>query len=465
MVLNIIQREIRHHILSLRLHITLLLTLTIFGLGTIAFVKSHSEEQAEYTKYHTEFIEQSRKAAESNLTKLAVKRQNLVLEPRGDAFITDSKEKYLPNRFDFSGYNVFGFDIRPGSANPYLNTFQELNWVFIVSIIISFTVLLFTFDTVSGEKEAKTLAATLSNPVSRGALLFGKYLSMIITTLLVLAPGMALSLIILLISGAVAITPVVAGEIIGFLVSVFFLVACIAAFGILSSVLTRNANISLLVALTLWLVFVVIVPNTAVFWARRLFPIEKVETVWERISREREEINRNAPKGSWSSSGDNPFLPQHELRANNQTNLMNSQMKILNAYYGEMFRQYERARMLTFLSPLSVFEYMSEAVVGGGYVRFQKVWRDLHAWQTQFLAYFKEVDAKDPDSPHWYNPFEDYSTTRKGVSFEQVPVFKEKSLPLRERISYASLYLLITVLYTALAFVLSFVLFLRYDVR
>lgn len=104
-------------------------------------------------------------------------------------------------------------------------------------------------------------------------------------------------------------------------------------------------------------------------------------------------------------------------------------------------------------------------MVSGGYLRFQKTWADLHAWQTQFLVFFKEIDQKDPASPHWYNPVENLSTTRKGVSFEKVPVFQEKPASLAGRVSFARLYFLIMVLYTAVGFTLSFVLFLKYDVR
>ena len=381
MLLNIIFREIRHSVLSLRLHISLILTLVIFGFGTAAFVKNYPAEREDYTRWQGEFIEKNRKLAESNLTRLAVNRQNLILEPRANTFITDAREKYLPSRFEFSGYNVFSFSVRPGSANPYLNTSQELNWMFIIAIIISFTVFLFTFDTISGEKENKTLSQSLANSVPRGTLLFGKYLSVILTTLLVLVPGFALSLIILLITRTVTITQATVFEIIGFLVIVALFVACIAAFGLLSSVVSGRSNVSLLAALTLWLIFVVVVPNTAVFWAQSLFPIESVENVRSRLLQTLTDLEKNAPAGSWSSSGNNPFLPQHELRANHQTNRMNARVNIQKAYYREMFRQFEQARMLTLLSPVSVFEYLSETVVGGGYVRFQKTWRDLHAWQ------------------------------------------------------------------------------------
>jgi len=465
MILNIMIREIQHNLLSLRLQIAFILSIVIFSLGSIAFIKSHADNVAEYKRYHNDFIENMREDAEENLTQMAINSRQLIMAPRGSNFIDDAKERYTPNRFYFSAYNIFGYDVNPGSTNPFLNAFQELNWIFIVSVIISFTVLLFTFDTVSGEKEHKTLAISLANSLSRGNLLFGKYLSVILTTLLILLPGLCLSLIIILLSGSVAIHFNLILEIAGFLLAAIILTACIAAFGLLASVLTYSARTSLLYALCFWLLFISFMPNTAVFWASTIFPIEKGESVEERIRREQEDINNNAPPGSWSSSGGNPFLPQHELRANNQTNLMNARVSITKAYYNTRFQQFERVKLLTFLSPVSLYSYLNESIVGGGYPRFQKVWNDLHGYQAQLLQFFKEKDANDPDSPHWYNPYEDYSTTRKPAKFEEVPIFEEKPLSFPERFKYAGLYLLVLVLYTAGIFILAFVRFLKYDVR
>ncbi|MFC1528702.1 ABC transporter permease [Candidatus Latescibacterota bacterium] len=465
MLRYIILREIKHNVLSLRLHIAFLLTITVFCLSTIVFVKNHADNLEKYKRDYNEYIENMRETAESNLSSLAVRRRNFILEPRNTAFITDAKEKYTPNRFQYSAYNVFGYDVTPGSANPYLNPFQELNWAFIVSIIISFTVFLFTFDSISGEKQSRTLAVSLANSISRGTLIFGKYLSTILSSVIILIPGICISLVIILLSGTVALTTATLGEIFGFLTAVVLFTACIAAFGMFASVLSHSARVSLVIALSLWLIFAVLIPSTAVFWSTAIFPIDKAETVDEKVTHERNDINTNAPEGSWSSSSNNPFLPQHELRAANQTNLMNSEKRIRDAYYHDRFRQFERVRLMTLFSPVSLFEYISEAVVGGGYVQFQKTWNDLHVYQEQFLAFFKEKDASDPDSPHWYNPYEDLSTTRKPANFEELPLYKEKVISIDERIMQASIYLLVMVVYTALVFFLTFVLFVRYDVR
>jgi ABC-type transport system involved in multi-copper enzyme maturation permease subunit len=271
--------------------------------------------------------------------------------------------------------------------------------------------------------------------------------------------------LIFLFSHKVAFTSAMLMEALGFLLLVFLFVSCTAAIGILSSVIAHKSNISLLISLTFWLVFVVVIPNTAIFWANKIFSIEHIDTINEKINIARGDLNRNAPPGSWSASGNNPFLPEHRLRADIQTKLMNAEMAIRNAYFQDIFRQLERTRLLTVISPVALFDYMNEAVVGGGYTRFKKVWDDLHGYQTQFLIFFRTLDAADPNSPHWYNPYEDYSTTKKPVAFEQVPVFEEKPLSLAARFSFLRNYLVIMIFYIAAVFSLTFVLFLGYDVR
>ena len=465
MIKTIVLKELQNNLYSLRFHISFLLCIVIFAVGTIAFLKNQDAKIQEYSKYRAEFKNQLRQTAESNAGKLAVNKRAFIWRMRANAFISDCKEKYFPNRFNYSAYNVFGFEVGRGGTNPFLNTFQELNWSFIVSVILSFTVLLFTFDTISGEKETGALALVLSNSIPRAIVLLGKYISAIITTMVMAIFGMVLSILIVLFSHKVAFTSAMLMETLGFLLLVFLFVSCTAAIGTLSSVIAHKSNISLFICLTFWLVFVVIIPNTAIFWANKVFSIEHADTIGRKINTADQELRRNAPEGSNSSDPGFPFLPEHKLRAELTMKRMNSEMAIRNAYFQDMFRQLERTRLVTLISPVALFDYMNEAIVGGGYARFKKIWTDLHGYQVQFLQFFKTLDAADPDSPHWYNPWEDLSTTKKPVAFEQVPVFEEKPLSLAARFSFLRNYLVVMIFYIAAVFSLTFVLFLGYDVR
>ena len=465
MIKTIIIKELQDNLYSLRFQISFLLCIVIFAVGTVAFLKNHDVRMQEYSKYQAKFKNELKETAKSNASQLAVNKRAFIWRPRANAFISDCKERYFPNRFNYSAYNVFGFEVGRGGTNPFLSTFQELNWSFIVSVILSFTVLLFTFDTISGEKETGALALTLSNSIPRATVLLGKYISAIITTIVMAIFGIVLSILIVLFSRKVDFKSAMLIETLSFLLLVFLFVSCTAAIGTLSSAIARKSNVSLLISLTFWLVFVVIIPNTAIFWANKIFSIEHADSINEKIRNIHEDLNRNAPPGSWSSSGSNPFLPEHKLRADLQTKRMNAEIAIRNVYFQDMFRQLERTRLVTLISPVALFDYMNEAIVGGGYARFKKIWTDLHGYQTQFLIFFKTLDAADPNSPHWYNPYEDLSTTKKPVAFEQVPVFEEKPISLVERFSFLRNYLVVMIFYIAAVFSLTFVLFLGYDVR
>ncbi|MGB8957822.1 MAG: ABC transporter permease subunit [Candidatus Aminicenantales bacterium] len=461
----VVKRELLHNLYSLRFLISLALVIAVFAAGAMSFVGSSAANLAKYRETQGQFLETMRGLAGQDVTDLAVRRQTYTLKPRTDGFISDAKEKYLPNAIVFSAWNVFSFQNKSGTANPFLKRYDELSWTFIAALIVSFITLLFTFDAVSGEKESKTLALSLANPVSRGTLLVGKLASAVLSVMAIVVAGCLTGLIIIIVLGPSGLTSALAGEVLGFLAVAALLATTFAAFGLLSSVIAPSSNVSLLLALAFWLAFAVIVPNSSVFVAKNLFPIESSEAVQKRINAAFDDLNKSAPPGSWMMNSGNPFLPQHELRANLQMKRLQAEKGIRDAYYQTMFRQFERTRFVTALSPVSLFEVLTEAVAGGGYLRFRKAWDDMHVYQGQFLNFFKALDAADKDSPHWYNPSENVSTTRKSVAFERVPQFEERPLTLVGRLGPALKYLIINVFMAGAVFLLAFVGFVRYDVR
>lgn len=462
---TVLKREVQQNIYSMRFLISLAIVLSVFIAGSLSFVRNHELALEKDRIAMTVFLDKMKADAASNATILAITKRDYPLRPRDNGFISDAKEKYLPNEITFSAWNVFSFGNRSGSANPFLTKHDELNWSLVISLIVSFVTLLFTFDAVSGEKESKTLALALSNSVSRGTLLTAKFVSAVSSVLFLTVPGILLSLLIILVIGRTSFSPALAAEAAGFLAAAILLAASFAAFGLLASTLVRNANVGLLVALSFWLLFAVVIPNSSAFVAKRLFPIRSAQVVQAKVDAALDDLFKSAPRGSWMLQRQNPFLPYHELRANAQRKLMQAEKEIRDNYYRDMFRQFERTRLVVALSPISDFEYFTEAVVGGGYLRFRKIWENFHVYQGQFLAFFQTLDARDPASPHWYNPYENVSTTRKPVAFEEVPIFQEKPLSFADRLSSIIRYLLVNAILVVIIFYLTYVLFIRYDVR
>jgi len=433
--------------------------------GSLSYGRCQAAALANYREARAQSLKTMQEDAQVNATRLAVRRRAFDLRPRDNAFIDDAKEKYLPNALIFSAWNVFGVRSTNQSANPLLAKYDELTWAFVAALLVSFVALLFTFDAVSGEKETKTLSLALANPVSRSTLLFGKYVSAVASVTAIVAVGVIVSLLTLIATGAAGLSAPAALEAAVFVAAAALLAAVMAAFGLLCSVAARSSNVSLLLALCVWLLFAVVVPNSSGVIAKTAFPIEKAEAVQKKVEKAFDDLNKAAPPGSWMSQSNNPFLPQHELRANLQRKRMAAEKAIRDEYYLTMFRQFERTRSVTSISPAASFGYAAEALVGGGYARFRKAWDGLHTYQGQFQQWFVTLDAKDPKSPHWYNPNEDVSTTREKVSFDIVPQFTERPMLFGDRIRFAFPYVLAMILAACFAYGLSFLLFIRYDVR
>ena len=457
-------REIQNYLYSLRFQVSFVIMLLVFVIGSVSFIKSFPDVRDNYIKYRQE----QRKDLEDRIndaTNVAVKRDNFIMSPRENSLISDCREQALPNLFTYSTYNVFDFSVRHNSVNPLMKQAQTLNWSFIVSMILGFVTLLFAYDAISGEKEDRTLALCLSNSVSRGTILFAKFLSIVTVAVSMLVIGILISLLIMSLSGMIRLDGGLLGETAGFVGISTLFIAAMAVIGLLSSVLTRKSNVSLLISLCFWLAFAVVIPNTSIFWANKLFPIANIDEVNQRIEEGRNTLNREAPDGSWSANGSNPFYPKHELRANLQMSFMLNEKQHKDAYYTDMFRQFENTRLLTMISPMAQFDYMNEAMLGGGYLRFRKNWDDLRIFQIQFLQWFKDLDMKDDKSPHWYNPHENYSTTRQKVLIDQVPLYTEQSANFAQRIGYMRTSLIFLSVMTIGVFAVCFVLLVRYDAR
>jgi len=144
---------------------------------------------------------------------------------------------------------------------------------------------------------------------------------------------------------------------------------------------------------------------------------------------------------------------------------MQGEKKIKDDWYNSQFSQYVNTSKLTLISPMFIYEMANEHILNGGFQRFRSNWDDMHIFQEQFLTWFMAFDAKDPKSPHWYNPYEDYSTSKIKVNLDEVPVYTEKVIPFRNRLAESGLYIALLLVYTTIVFLVSFVLLIRYDVR
>ncbi len=168
-------------------------------------------------------------------------------------------------------------------TDPVHALFGVLDLDFIVKIVLSLCVLLLTYDSICGEKEAGTLRLYASFSVSRSRLAVAKLAG---STLAIVVP---LSFAFLLASAVLALSPRVSLQVqdwmrIVALMGVFVLYLMVfIAFGLWISASTHRRLTAFLSLLCLWTIWIFVVPDIAVRFARYLSPVERIYDMEKRI--------------------------------------------------------------------------------------------------------------------------------------------------------------------------------------
>lgn len=133
------------------------------------------------------------------LSGLAFHEQQVYRKPKLLSLCVDGYEKSFPNYVRFDVFNINLPEVK-GSSNFTLGHFSDVNWVFIISLILSFIAFVSTFDSICGEKQAGTLRLMLAEAIPRHKILLGKYLGIMLTLGIPLLIGLLVSLIIVITS-------------------------------------------------------------------------------------------------------------------------------------------------------------------------------------------------------------------------------------------------------------------------
>lgn len=179
MIWIIAKKEILENLLSYRFSLVMLLTVLLIFVSFLVMYRDYTSRLASYSLLAT-----------SNEGPVCIKRPNqLSILAKGF-----DEEMSRP-------YNVGPGGIRVGSVrSPFKHIFSPFSSpdvLFIVKVLLSLVAVLFAFNSISGEKEAGTLALMLSNPISKPSVFVGKWLGGIMSLLtpLMLAITLGLALI------------------------------------------------------------------------------------------------------------------------------------------------------------------------------------------------------------------------------------------------------------------------------
>jgi ABC-type transport system involved in multi-copper enzyme maturation permease subunit len=380
------------------------------------------------------------------------------------------------------------------NENPLPVLFQPLDLLFIVTIIVSLMAILFSYDAISGERERGTLKLMVSNSLGRAWILLAKWLG---GTAALLAP-----FFFSVLAGAlyVATRPDLAWDQSAFLTLALLVLASVVfislfyLLGLLVSCFSPSSSASILSSIFLWVLIVLVFPNLSPYVAAQVYRIPSVTRVEREISRltdtERDNLGRQFVKElqavytrkygavfteylSMSKdqirervARDPEFKNLHEIytkedfacwvKANEiQDEKANKIRKDLEL---KASRQARAAKLLAAVSPYSDYVYLATDLTGTGLRSLEYYGAARGKYMDVFWKYVsgKEEEAKSKDPTYDVNSY---------LDLKDRPRFDFREEPLRDRVQGVLPWCGVLVFFNLLLFAVSYVRFMRCDVR
>ena len=474
MLWHIVKRELFEQVNSLRFALAMLLTVFLMLVNAVGHIDEYKTQQAEYGQQVSAYsarLEQN----SGNLYKLVLNGPGeLHKKPSPLSFCAHGSENNLPKfasgkqagwgignvsgiwRLKYSGFpSIKAKDIFP--------VFLKIDWILIISNVLSFLALVFTFDAISGEVERGTLRLTLSNSIARRTVLTGKFLSSLSSLGTVFMSGVLVNLLLLYLSGTLQPNAQEWSRIGGIFVVSLIYIAVFIALGILISTLVNNASTSLVILLLIWVIWVILVPSmlgTIMSGLNQPSIRRGPSPVYFRRSGLQERYIARGLEDE-APTRERPPTPATLLWAEFLNEEAREGARLHRAYLNAQINQIQIAREFNRISPTAIVQYAIESLAGTGFQRHLNFLKNAEHYANTFNDFLIAADRADPDSLHV--PFVREGMSDKPVSFESIPKFQD-SVRLGEAFKGAMLDITLLLLFFVVVFATAHVSFQRKEI-
>ena len=310
-------------------------------------------------------------------------------------------------------------EISGAAANHYLSIFSVFDVSLIFKIVISILALLLAYDAISGERERGTLRLVLSNNAARYQVLLGKLLAGLLVLVVAVTIAFVLGLVILLCLPMVDFTGSDWIRIgLMYLASLVFIVT-MYNLGLLFSSLARRSALSLVLALFVWIIFLVVIPNASVYLATQTRSIEPEDKINKQITslrrqaqtefyKELERSGKSYMSGhnersdvpgaggfghGYVRSGSKAFiyneLINYSIDVPIQIRYANQYSEIKDVYLRSLFEQTRLANNLSRISPISLYENIMSALAETDMAGFQHFIDAVKPYRNDIIEYMR----------------------------------------------------------------------------
>ncbi len=461
MIWHIAKRELYDNLNSLRFALATVLLLALMLTNAAVYLREHPERIQKYRTSVTDY--RSALTSRTNLYSLAQEGPGMLFKnPSPLRFCAEGGEAFLSDRVDagdvyWSMDDLKGFwSLAYPSSTPNLTNVRpdvtKIDWGFIVGYVLSLIALLFTFDSISGERERGTLRLMLANPMPRHTVLYGKFFGALMSIFIPFTLAVLINLFVISASGDVHLN----AEAWGRLSIIFFLAllytGLFIALGLLVSARVRQSAVSLVILLLTWVTLVVFIPSTLASIASGFSPAPMTsDEFWERKSQLHDKLS-----DEYYARGDKPLSKSEFV-----TKDAEGRERLSQEHLTQQIAQVELARSTTRVSPASLVQHLLESFSGTGFNRHVQFLENVQRHARQYREFIVDTDRADPESPHIIGVRDGMS--RKPVSPESIPRF-EDTFSLSRDFNAAAVDLLLLVLIVLVLMSGAYLAFVRVQV-
>ncbi len=291
----LIQKEIMPHILSVRFVALLLMCLLLIPLTLSINYRNYRQNLVDYQEAVKLANIEEKTVNPKMPPQPEVEVSKLFLKPTPMSVFAKGLGDALPS---YLGMTRNGITQGPPStfSAPLSQLLGHLDFLFVVGTVFSLLALLFTFDAVAGEREAGTLRITLANSVPRDLFLWSKLIGGYVVFVVPFLVSFLFSLLVLVWQGFPLGEPEIFPRVLSLTLVSLLYIGVFFAIGIVISTYLDNSKTTLIVAFTVWVFAVLIMPRVGFIAAKFIAPTQTSQSVYLEKTALRENFNAELEK-------------------------------------------------------------------------------------------------------------------------------------------------------------------------
>jgi len=298
MLMTLIQKEMMHHILSVRFVALLLMCLLLVPLTLHINYGNYRQNLVDYQEAIKRANLEGTEVNPTSPPKPEQEVSKLFLKPTSLSVFANGLENVLPSYLGMTRNGIIqGPDALIASPLSYL--LGHLDFLFVVGTVFSLLALLFTFDAVAGEREAGTLRITLANALPRDLFLWSKLIGGYLVFVVPFLVSFIFGLLLIVWQGFPLGESDTFLRVLSLTLVSLLYIAVFFAIGTVISIYLDSAKTALIVAFTVWVFAVLITPRIGFLAAKLIAPTRTPQSVYMEKTAMQEDFNATLEKEKW----------------------------------------------------------------------------------------------------------------------------------------------------------------------